>query len=311
MINQDLVIFNNTTFLLPEIVPIVSNIIPKVLNTSQTIKRKGYSAIEVLITVRDVYKWVTGVPMLPLQVLSTLGVPGGNNSLERHTKSFIEVSSKDPYPEMLLNIPSNTDYIIFKMLRHIYTILDADNSIGNKLLKGMMKRMKAVSAKKPKNIILLSFPPELRFVAEFILYHFRAGKPLYADNDESPMLMELSSVDVNDAWNRRIMAMRTEDIAASFTKAPKRLHVSHINTSPHTHSHSTSLNSRLTGMRVDEAHFIFDLSQADYKIFQQTNQTKNQRDYLLSAVVEEEFKKVSESFIKVCISRMEKITASN
>lgn len=307
MINNNLIIINNTTFILPETVPIVSYAIPNVLQNNQSLRRKGYTVEGLLITIPDVYYWVTGIPILSLNSHYQMEIPGTSHDKTLNTPSFIEISKDDPYPSGLLSSPdteNHVNYTKYKMLKHIYSILGTATEINGRILKGLLKALEKAFQKSPKTIVLLSFPPELRFVAEFVLFHLRDYSSLYGVKSKSPKIMELSTVEVNDAQGRKIMAMHTEDIAISYTKSSKKAYISHVNTTAHANDSRqgfTRTNQLLRHMRVNDSDFIFDLSNADYKHQTHTIKTPSDIEQLMSEAIYKEFREVEKDFVQVCL----------
>lgn len=309
MTDKNLLIFNHTTFSLPETVPTVSTIIPLVLNGNQKLRRKGYSSQELLISIEDVYKWITGLPLLSLSSSYNLEVPGAVYDTITTTCSYIEIHSTDPYP---VRLPNSTAYIKhqknYTMLKHIYRTMGTNPQTKGRIIKGIQKAIKLHFKKNLKTVLLLSFTPELRPIAEFILYHLRDRAILYAFKNEFPKLMELSTIEFNDAQSRKIMAMYTEDIALSYNRSSRKVYISHINTSAHRgliHRDASSLSNHI---RINTADFIFDLSNVDFGSTINTDRTPEDITNARLKIVEEAFKKVEEDFVTVCL---EKITASN
>lgn len=303
MINQNLLIFNNTTFTLPETVPVVSRVIPRVLNDNQSLKRKGYVSKELLISIPDVYHWVTGMPLMPLNFKYPIEIPGTTYNDFVNTNSYAEISALDPYPASLLNNMNPEKYEHYIMLKHIYSVLGTSSAISGRILKGVQRALNDNFKKSPKTLLLLSFLPELRFLAEFVLYHLRGYTSLYPVRDKSPKIVELGTVEFNDAQSRKIIAMRTEDIAISYTKSSRKAFISHINTSAHTEMSRQDAPRRdlaLKDMRVRDSNFIFDLSQVDYH--DPTHNTHT-LEVMVNAITEA-FKKVEKDFVKVCIDKI-------
>lgn len=312
MTKQDLIVFNDTTFTLPETHQAVNTVICNALNYNQKLKRKGYVISTLEVDSEMVYIWLTGSPVLPETNEFNPPVPRTLHFVESHTPYLAIIDESDPYPKRFVENRKHDYSTKLHNLKHIYS-LQGDPSFVTKLVGGLKRILEGYSRKHKKNLILLSFAPSIRFTANFIIPHIKMGFPMFANVAKTPSMLTMTTMDFDDAMSRKNAAMLAESLATTYNRDNKRSFVSHF-TLPSGVLSLVRTNRRSYNdvfyMKPDTNDFIFDLSQVDYGTMNITTvivEGKIQQS-LITRAIKNKFKEEMDDFVEKCLSRLNPTT---